>query len=178
MIEKKRPDITIRAFISATRNLPDAVLEVVGEGPLEAECRNIINASGMAQKVVLHGAQSHSFVREKLSEAEVFLQHSVTGADGDTEGLPTSIQEAMSCGAIVVSTRHAGIPEAVSDGETGYMVEEGDEAAYAACISKALTMSVAEKQAFAKKSREFALDHLDNRKLIKLVEQKILELTK
>ena len=65
-------------------------------------------------------------MRDRLARAAVFLQHSVTAADGNTEGLPTSIQEAMACGDVVVSTRHAGIPEVVVSGENGLLVDEDD----------------------------------------------------
>jgi len=76
--------------------------------------------------VIFHGLTEHSFVREKLSQAAVFLQHSVTAEDGNTEGLPTSIQEAMVSGCAVISTRHAGIPEAIEEGVTGLLVDEHD----------------------------------------------------
>jgi glycosyltransferase involved in cell wall biosynthesis len=61
-----------------------------------------------------------------MQEANVFVQHSVTASDGDTEGLPVAILEAMASGLPVVSTWHSGIPEAVEDGVTGFLVAEGD----------------------------------------------------
>src|SRR5262249_44849517 len=65
--------------------------------------------------------------RRLLHECGIFVQHSLTNPDtGDEEGLPAAIQEAMAHGMAVVSTRHAGIPEAVIKGETGLLVEEGD----------------------------------------------------
>jgi glycosyltransferase involved in cell wall biosynthesis len=61
-----------------------------------------------------------------MGKAQAFVQHSVEASDGDCEGLPVAILEAMGHGLPVVSTRHSGIPEAVSDGETGLLVEEHD----------------------------------------------------
>ncbi|MGR3511937.1 MAG: glycosyltransferase [Paracoccaceae bacterium] len=178
LIEKKRPDITIRAFLKATRNMPDARLEIIGPGALDAQCREIIAASGTPEKVIMRGAQSHDVVRDRLGASEVFLQHSVTGSNGDTEGLPTSIQEAMSCGAIVVSTRHAGIPEAVEEGRTGFLVDEGDEAGFAKVIEMALCLDPKAKSEMAAAARQKAIDDLDNRKLVRFVERKMLELVR
>jgi len=67
-----------------------------------------------------------------MDEADIFVQHSMTDPEtGDEEGLPVAILEAMSAALPVVSTRHAGIPEAVVDGSTGYLVNEGESAAMA-----------------------------------------------
>lgn len=178
LIEKKRPDITIRAFLEATREMPDARLEIIGKGALDAQCREIIAASGTPEKVIMRGAQSHGIVRDRLGASEVFLQHSVTGSNGDTEGLPTSIQEAMSCGAIVVSTRHAGIPEAVEEGRTGFLIDEGDEAGFAKAIEMALCLDPTAKSEMAAAARQKAIDDLDNRKLVRFVEHKMLELVR
>ena len=82
------------------------------------------------------GVQGHAAIAELLSRARVFLQHSVTAPGGETEGLPSSIQEAMAAGSVVVSTRHAGIPEIVRDGENGWLVEEHEDQAYAQALIK------------------------------------------
>jgi glycosyltransferase involved in cell wall biosynthesis len=63
-----------------------------------------------------------------MHASDVFIHHSVTDHEGNEEGLPVAILEAMADGLPVVSTRHAGIPEAVQEGVTGYLVEEGDSA--------------------------------------------------
>jgi glycosyltransferase involved in cell wall biosynthesis len=74
-------------------------------------------------------------VQRLLSEADIFLQHSMTDPQtGDEEGLPVAILEAMAHGLPVVSTRHAGIPEAILDGVTGYLVNEGESALMAECL--------------------------------------------
>ena len=77
--------------------------------------------------MTLHGAQSSDYVKARLREADLFIQHSITNPKtGDEEGLPVAILEAMSYGLPVVSTVHAGIPEAVIDGKTGFLVNEAD----------------------------------------------------
>jgi glycosyltransferase involved in cell wall biosynthesis len=67
-----------------------------------------------------------------MRDADMFLQHSITDpATGDEEGLPVAVLEAMANALPVVATRHAGIPEAVLEGATGYLVDEGDTASMA-----------------------------------------------
>jgi glycosyltransferase involved in cell wall biosynthesis len=61
-----------------------------------------------------------------MRQADIFLQHSMVDPDGAEEGLPVAILEAMANALPVVSTRHAGIPEAVLEEETGFLVDEGD----------------------------------------------------
>jgi glycosyltransferase involved in cell wall biosynthesis len=135
LTEKKAPHLTIRAFALAARAAPEARLDVVGEGPLRAACEAEIAAQGLEGRVALHGALPHAGVAALLARAAVFVQHSVTAPDGDVEGLPISICEAMASAVPVVATRHSGIPEAVVDGETGLLVEEGDVEGMGAAIA-------------------------------------------
>lgn len=168
-IEKKRPDLTVQAFCRVAQDHPGSMLEMIGEGPMLEGCLQLAQASGMGDRILFHGQQPHAFVRSRMAEATVFLQHSVTGNDGDTEGLPTSVQEAMSSGMVVVSTRHAGIPEAVQEGQTGFLVDEGDEVAYTAALDRTLRDS----HALAKMSahaRQTALARFDRSRLLGQVE--------
>lgn len=66
-----------------------------------------------------------------LDEADLFLLPSVTGADGDMEGIPVALMEAMAVGIPVVSTFHSGIPELIDADESGWLVPENDPAALA-----------------------------------------------
>lgn len=171
-IEKKRPDITIRAFAEAARDRPEARLEMIGDGPLLHEAERLVADLGLTGRVILAGRRPHDEVRERLAATAVFLQHSVTGADGDTEGLPTSIQEAMAAGMATVSTRHAGIPEAVTEGETGLLVDEHDEAGFARAIGDCLA-DPARVAAMGAQAREVAVARFDNRRLKTRVEAEI-----
>lgn len=175
LIDKKAPDITLRAFASAARIHPGATLDVIGDGPMLAECRQFVAAEGLAGRITLHGALPHDAVRARLAGAEVFLQHSLTDAKGNTEGLPTSIQEALASGCIVISTRHAGIPEAVIEGETGYLVEERDEAGFAARIRGVLDGSLP-TAGMADRARALAEARFDNGRLLARLEETLLRL--
>jgi glycosyltransferase involved in cell wall biosynthesis len=170
-VEKKAPMTTLRAFAQATRDLPEARLDFIGDGPLMEPTRSLAEEMGITGKVRFHGAQPHHTVRDRLMSTQFFVQHSVTARDGNTEGLPTAIQEAMACGCITISTRHAGIPEAIDDTYTGFLVEEHDETAFAEAISKAVT--VQDPQAMSIRARRAAEQRFDNHVLLKILEQSI-----
>lgn len=136
MIEKKAPLTTIRAFAAVANEHPALRLEVVGDGPLLAASEAEAKALGVGDRVLFHGVRDHDFVAERMSRASIFMLHSVTAASGDTEGLPTVVQEAMAAGAVVLSTRHAGISDIVVTEQTGLLVEEHDAVGYAAALER------------------------------------------
>lgn len=138
MIPKKAPLTTIEAFARVAADYPSRRLEMIGDGPLLEGARRLAVERGLGDRVALLGMQPHDVVREKMARAAVFLQHSVTDADGNEEGLPIAIQEAMASGAVVISTRHAGIPDAVVEGETGSLVDERDLDGYTAALRAVL----------------------------------------
>ncbi len=132
MVAKKAPVLLLESFRRARQQNPGLRLDVVGDGPLLPAAKQFVAAFGLQECVVLHGAMDHQAVLRLMTEADIFLQHSITDADtGDLEGLPVAILEAMAHGLPVVATRHAGIPEAVAEGVSGYLVDEGDVAGFA-----------------------------------------------
>lgn len=169
-VEKKAPLLTIRAFVEATKGQPDARLTMIGDGDLLEAARSLIRDLDAETKVSLPGALPHDQVCAALAEAEVYLQHSVTARNGNTEGLPTAIQEAMASGCITLSTRHAGIPEAIDHGQTGFLVNEHDAVEFTRTIGKISTLSSIEKTTLAAKSRAVAEQKYDNAKLLKKLE--------
>lgn len=173
-VPKKQPTTTVRAFCRAAKDHPTATLEMVGDGPLLAECQAIAAEMGMSERVIFRGALLHDGVRKALQRAEVFLQHSVIAKSRDGEGLPTSIQEAMASGAMVISTRHAGIPEAVQEGVTGYLVDEHDEAGFTDLIRRTLDGEI-DRAACGAAGRKVAEEKFDNDKLLTRLEEIIAE---
>jgi glycosyltransferase involved in cell wall biosynthesis len=112
--------------------------EIVGGGPLEAELRAQIAAAGLEGAVELLGPRPQEIVREMLGRARIFVLACVVEADGGSDNLPTVIMEAMACGTPVISTRVAGVPEMISNGTDGLLVEPKDPAALAGAIEKLL----------------------------------------
>jgi len=125
-VEKKAPHLTILAFKQVADALPDARLLMVGDGPLLGACRILVQALDLEGRVIFRGSLPHAKVAEAMRAATCFVQHSVRTPEGDSEGNPVAVLEAAASGLPVVATRHAGIAESVVDGETGFLVAEGD----------------------------------------------------
>ena len=104
-----------------------AEYRVFGDGPLRGPLAALAVELGIADRVVFEGRQGQEAVREGLTRADVLAAASVTAADGDEEGIPNVLKEAMASGMPVVATRHAGIPELVEDGISGWLVPDGPE---------------------------------------------------
>lgn len=122
----KRPDIVIKAFAQVIKELPKVQLRMAGAGEMLKECKALVNQLGLNNQVHFIGVITSEQVVHEMHEANVFVQHSMTTPDGETEGAPVAIMEAGATGLPVVSTQHAGIPEIVEHEKTGYLVAEGD----------------------------------------------------
>jgi glycosyltransferase involved in cell wall biosynthesis len=130
-VDKKAPALTLAAFAKVHQRCAAARLRLIGDGPLYAGCREQAAALGIEAAVTFLGNQPHTAVQEEMRGARAFVQHSIEAPSGDCEGTPVAIIEASATGLPVVSTRHAGIPDVVLDGQTGFLVEERDVEAMA-----------------------------------------------
>lgn len=127
MVPVKAPILTLDAFRRARQAHPELQLDYVGAGPLRSAAIQFVTAFNLEGQVLLHGGLPNPAVHTLMGESDIFVHHGMTDPDkGDEEGLPVVILEAMAAGLPVVSTRHAGIPEEVEDGVTGFLVQEGD----------------------------------------------------
>lgn len=179
-VPKKAPLATINAFLQASINHPNMRLEMIGNGPEYSKCAERVRECNAENKIILHGQKDSNFVASKTSEAAIFMQHSVTDHTGEAEGLPSSIQEAMSAGCAILSTDHAGTAELVTSGETGYLCAENDQEEYTKLLKKMLS-NQEKTQKMGKKARKVALQKVDYKNLYKIVEreiQKSLDLSK
>lgn len=104
---------------------------ILGIGPWERRLRTLIEQYQLEDVVEMPGFKPSHEVKAMLDEADVFLLPSITGADGDMEGIPVALMEAMAVGIPVVSTLHSGIPELIEAGESGWLVPENDPATLA-----------------------------------------------
>lgn len=126
LVPKKGPLLTLRAFARVQAEEPQTRLVMLGDGPLRDQCVAFAREFGIDQSVDFPGSVDHVEVAAWMRQARCFVQHSLRAEDGDSEGTPVAVLEASSCGLPVVSTKHAGIVDAVIDGEGGFLVEEGD----------------------------------------------------
>jgi len=172
LVEKKGHAHTLRALSRLRRTRPDLALkfEVVGEGDLQVALEKEASDLGLTDVVTFHGGLPHSETLEILNEAMIFILPSVTGKNGDMEGIPVSLMEAMARGIPVISTYHSGIPELVQDGVSGFLVPEGDDDALARAIERTID-SAPEWPEIGRASRRMVEEEFDRRKLgLRLIE--------
>ena len=111
LLEKKGLSITFRAFSTFLKQHPNATLTIAGEGPLLHELQKFAHELGVANRVSFTGFVSQEQLREIYYRSHIFLHPSQTGRDGNQEGIPNSMLEAMATGLPVFATEHGGIPE-------------------------------------------------------------------
>jgi colanic acid/amylovoran biosynthesis glycosyltransferase len=126
LVEKKGVAELVGAFARYAELGGLGTLTIAGDGPMRGAVEKIIEAFELRERVELKGAVSHERAAALMAAADVYAQHSKVAADGDEEGWPVAIAEACAAGLPVVATYHAAIPQQVLDGQTGFLVKEGD----------------------------------------------------
>jgi colanic acid/amylovoran biosynthesis glycosyltransferase len=129
LIEKKGIDTSLRAFADFTKMFPNARLTIAGEGPLLEKLQNLAAELHTAGQLSFPGFLPQDKLRELFYASHIFVHPSQMGSDGNQEGVPNSMLEAMASGLPVFATRHGGIPEAIDDGISGVLVAERDHTA-------------------------------------------------
>jgi glycosyltransferase involved in cell wall biosynthesis len=137
LIEKKGLRASLLAFAEFAARHPRSTFTIAGEGPLRSELEAQASALGIEEKVSFPGFVSQAQLRELFEHSHIFLHPSERGADGNQEGVPNSMLEAMASGLAVFATEHGGIPEAIEHGKSGILVKEGDHEALAHTLLEA-----------------------------------------
>jgi colanic acid/amylovoran biosynthesis glycosyltransferase len=128
----------IRKFVDANPGVPVSFI-FGGEGYEALELvRAEVQRLGLNDYVTFTGKLTPDQVRQHLEDAHIFMHHSITGPNGETEGLPTAIMEAMAMELPILSSWHAGIPELVQDGKNGLLVAENDSTTVALKMAEML----------------------------------------
>lgn len=136
LVPTKGHDIVIRACATLIRGGRKLNLSIIGSGPIEKELRALADEEGIAESVDFRGALAFGDVLEALDQADVFCLAPRLMAGHPPDGIPNVIAEAMALRLPVVTTRVSAIPELVSDGETGRLVEVDDVAGFAAAVEE------------------------------------------
>lgn len=136
LVEKKGFEYLIEACALLAASGRRFTCQIVGAGELEADLRSRVRRSGLGGVVELIGPRPQGEIVRLVRGAAVFVAPCVVGEDGNRDGLPTVLLEAMALGTPCVSTEVTGIPEVLRDGETGLMAPQRDPAALASAIAR------------------------------------------
>jgi colanic acid/amylovoran biosynthesis glycosyltransferase len=126
LVEKKGLSYAIRALARLRERKLDAELHILGEGPERPHLEKLVGELELGDRVTMRGEVSPPEVIREIERCHIFIHPSVTARDGDEEGTPTAILEAMASGMPVVATHHGGIAEQIEDGVSGFLVPERD----------------------------------------------------
>jgi glycosyltransferase involved in cell wall biosynthesis len=159
----KRVDVVLRAMSRVVDSLPDARLLLVGDGELRMELESLVSELGIGQAVEFLGARPHDEIPGWMRQADVLVHCS------EHEGLPMVIMEAFGCGLPVVAAGVGGIPDLVREGETGYLLDTGDDMGFADKLIKLLSRPELAAQ-LGKNAQAFAGTHLAKERVLGQVE--------
>ncbi|NJO87644.1 MAG: glycosyltransferase family 4 protein [Chloroflexia bacterium] len=152
----------LKSFKLALEVNPNIRLTIVGGGPLQNKivkfiAKNKLEAFVDFRGSVVYNSQEHI---DYLRNHDVFIHPSITDVNGDKEGIPGAIIEAMSSGLPIISTYHAGIPYIIKNNETGLLVNEFDYKGLADAILK-VAGDIKLQESLGKAGQNFALKELD-----------------
>lgn len=125
-VQMKGPHLVILAFKKVAARFPGANLIMIGDGPQLCFCKDLVATLELSDRIHFKGLQKPDTVKNDFENSVALVQHSIMAENGDCEGTPVVILEAQAAALPVVSTYHAGIPDVVIPGETGFLVEEHD----------------------------------------------------
>ena len=162
LVPKKGFDVLIEALAALTGAGVPVTAVIAGEGELHEALAARVRALGLAERVRLPGALTQSEVRALLRGSHVLTVPCVPAEDGNIDGLPTVVLEAMACGTPVVATDVTGVPEAVRDGETGILLPAGEPEALARAL-RDLASGLVDTAGLAARARALIEDEFDSR---------------
>jgi Glycosyltransferase len=177
-VEKKGLEYGIEAVAKLIAQGYRVRYAIAGDGPLAAELKELIDRLHLSDHVQLLGWKTQEEWIAIMKEAQIVLAPSVTGRDGDMEGIPVQLMEAMAMEKLVVSTIHSGIPELIEAGVSGYLVEERSPEQLARVIIQIIntpeTWDKMTRRARLTVEQQFNCDR-QNRRLIEIMEKDAAE---
>ncbi len=168
LTEKKGCQYLIQAMAQVQTRMPEVKLVIIGDGLLRTQLEEL--AAQQLKNYQFLGLQPPEQVRNWMNRARILATPSITAAQGDSEGLPNVVLEAQAMGLPVVAFSHAGIPEAVVHGETGFLYPEKDWHSFAQGILQLLQNSTL-WQHFSLKGRERMETSFNRRRQTEVLEK-------
>ena len=128
LVQKKQPLALVEMMnvLINHKKMINVKLKIIGEGPLDKSILARINTYKLNHCIELMGFKKHDIVINEISNCDIYVQHSITDFEGDQEGLPNAILEALSFNKPVISTIHSGIPDVIKHSVNGFLVNEYD----------------------------------------------------
>ncbi len=158
--DTKNPHLTLLAFERVVKQIPHAKLHMMGgDENLKNACVNLVKALRLEAHVTITGIGSHAQVAQAMQTALALVQHSATTTEGEKEGTPVTIIEAMASGLPVVATCHAGIQDIIVHGQTGLLCPEFDIAEMATQMVSLVNQRATAKE-IAWQAHTYAQQHL------------------
>ena len=173
LVPKKGYPTLLRALGSLAASGVDFHCTIIGGGALRDDLDALVRGLGLEPWVTLRGTRTQREIIEEYRRSDVLVQASVITDDGDRDGIPNSVLEAMASGLPVVASSVAGIPEVVRNGVTGLLVAPGDAEELADALL-ALDGDSALRADLGRNARQFVGAHLARRSCIEPVAQLLL----
>jgi glycosyltransferase involved in cell wall biosynthesis len=139
--EHKGHAVLFEALAKGGPDLGRIVLDLVGDGVLRRPLEQLARRLAISERVRFLGSRAEPQVKELLDRADLFVLPSRVARNGQKEGLPVALIEALACGLPVVATRLSGVPELIQDGVTGFLAEPGDAASLGRALERVLARS-------------------------------------
>lgn len=133
-IQKKGIQYALQAFAQIAKKHKNVHFTIVGDGPERENFELMIKELNISKKVTILGWKSQRKIISILSKSHIFLLPSITHINGNIEGIPNALKEAMAMGLISIATWHTGIPELIQNGISGFLVPEKDTSALVKAI--------------------------------------------
>lgn len=176
VVAKKGVVDLIKVFHQLLLTHNNIQLDIVGAGDDLEQCKALMQTLQVPEdKLLFHGAQPHEMVKAFINKADIFILNSRVAPNGDMEGLPNTILEAMSMGKAVVSTYHAGIPDAITSGIDGVLVKENDNEALKSALEE-LINNAEKRSMLGQNGRRTVVEKFDEKEMSKKLQNIFIQL--
>jgi glycosyltransferase involved in cell wall biosynthesis len=124
LVDKKGVEYLVQALPKVREKHPGETLTIIGSGPLEASLRSLCQLLGVGEKAVFLGSLVNTEIPDYLRSAAVTIFPSIVADDGDQEGTPVAIMEALACECAIIVSDYPGARDIIEDGVNGYLVAQ------------------------------------------------------